>query len=92
MKDKLSTIHVEVNIPGVFSNQLTVDNQGNPLSHPVIFYYELGKASLTNTTPKDISKVTKSVIDDNLKGLLILYQNHTMESIGAASTKWWKFM
>lgn len=86
---QLTSITLDVQIPGVYTNSLSSGNEKDPLAEPVIFYHETSKgAGLSNGVPKEISTRGKSVVTDNLKGILIMYDGDNMESSGTFYTKW----
>ena len=85
----ITGVSVAVNVPGVYSGTITNGKNREPLASPIYFYSEDGKAGLSNgNIPPDISARGRLVVTDNLNGLVILYDNDTMELSGSAVTRW----
>lgn len=85
----LTNITLVVDIPGVYKATSTYGKGKEPLSEPVIFYHETSTgAGLSSVVPETLSARGKKVVTDNLKGVLILYDEDNMESSGTFYTNW----
>lgn len=84
--DLLTSIQINVEIPGVYKDSLFSDNNGKPLSESLIFYYESGKAALAKGTPGEISEKGKKIVENNLNGLLVVYDGDKIRAVGNLRT------
>jgi hypothetical protein len=85
----LTNITLVVDIPGVYKATSTYGNGNEPLSEQVVFYHETSKgAGLSNGVPKELSARGKLVVTNNLKGILIMYDEDNTEFSGTMHTNW----
>ena len=86
---RITKITVSVDVPGIYSGTITSGNSQEPITNPIYFFTEAGKASLSSGgVPDSISQRGRLVVTDNLNGIAILYDQDNMELVGSASTKW----
>jgi hypothetical protein len=90
--NQLTSVEVEVNVPGIYKGSLTAGNGSEPISKNLVFFHESGgnKAGLTGDggMPQELSERGRLVVGNNLIGLLILYDNTSMQLHGRVHTNW----